>query len=129
VSLRVHATGTVSVLVRCSGNPFRVSALFELVLLLDQVKDALAHEYREEVVKLPYVGQWVVKGWEHGIDGRFAFEGESLRMPFETWSGVLAQFYLKDVGRGYRMPRLEVIETPCRPLDEALHQLLKGAQA
>lgn len=122
--VRVHRTGNATVLVACSTNPFRSTALTEFFCLLDKVKDALEYEYFSEPLRLPTVGLWMVVGWEHGIDGKHSFEGDSFSMTFETWSGVLARFYAKDVGNGLRRPRLEVVESPRRPLEEAVQQLL-----
>ena len=119
VKVRVHKTGRVTILVGCSNTPFQIShGLSELVLLLDEVRDNLEHEYSKEPVRILPIGSWRLIQWHHGIDGNREFGGKTFNIAFDEWSGHLIRFYSKKIVQGRYHPRLERIETPKKSIED-----------
>jgi hypothetical protein len=120
----VHASGRVTVIVDCSGSPFKLAdGLYDLFLILDRVRYCLEHEYLPQPVRVPPIGSWVVVQWHHGVDGSMEFSGKSFNLTFYDWSNTLIRFYARKTPTGYR-PRLERVESPGRPLRDLLMDML-----
>jgi hypothetical protein len=114
VRVTLYRTGSVSVKVACSDDPFPRENLSELLMVLDQVWSRLVIDYVTLARQIPPPAEWVVKRWEVNKDGR-EIAGPDVAMTFTSLSGVLMRFYRKGLDR-VRVEKLESVGKTLRDL-------------
>jgi len=119
VRVAIYRSGTVSVKVACSDDPFPRENLSELLMMLEQVWRRLVIDYIALARQIPPPAEWVVKRWEVNKDGR-EIAGPDVAMTYSSFSGVLMRFYR----RGPNQARLEKLESVGKNLRDLIHQTL-----
>lgn len=116
VILTIHKTDTVTVIIGCSYNPFRVDlrglANFRCVLSIieerisDLVNEFFYH-YKEiensntkleikHYVKVPWHEDWIVTMWHHGSYTISAYSGEKFSISIRTLEKTVYNIYVKE---------------------------------
>jgi hypothetical protein len=114
VAVVAHRTGTVSVRVKCSEEPFPRDNLTELLLVLEETGRRLISDYLNDVKALPSPGDWTVKVWHYNRDA-FEIAGPDVEMTFRNLSDVLYRYYKRSDGR-YRLETIENVGRTIRDL-------------
>lgn len=120
-----HRTGSISVIVGCSPNPFPRDNLTELSLILERVKDRLQFECLSAPLRVPPFSEWTVTQWHYNKDGGEISDAK-YNITFRDLTGLLYRLYSKVFAPGIVRPRLERIESPRKTFAEiALSVLTK----
>lgn len=114
----VHRTGSVSVKVACSDEPFPRENLAELLMVLEEIWGKLVATYNL-AKEIPLPREWVVKRWEVNKDGR-EIDGPDISMTLSSFSGLLMRFYRKE--RDWI--RVEKMEEVGKKLHELIQETL-----
>ncbi len=129
----VHRGDTVSVFIKCSNRPIEVSddGLAELLEFLASVKSKLESMAKQTAPvfkdSLPKVGDWVVKQFHYGRDSALEVSGYSFNVQVKTFVGeftVRVYTHKQDARGNSSKVRMEVIQTPNKPLSEVVSKLL-----
>ena len=130
LKITLHRNGTVSSVLDCSNFPVEASVpgFVSMAAFLGGIRNNLHNvcktiqpELTED--RLPLVENWLVTQWHYGKDSAQEFSGESFNITFKMWCGELARIYVHKQDQT-RKVRLEVIETPKKPLQQLIAEKL-----
>jgi hypothetical protein len=134
ISVTVHVTDTVSVVLGCSYCPIAVD-LYGVI----RVSSALAvvHErlcnmiFRSKVSgcassDVPDPSTWIVTLWHFGRDSITTFSGDKFNISWEIAEHALVNAYCKEWKQGKTRVRIEKQEYPRKSLAEALEEKLNA---
>ncbi len=122
----LHVSGTVSFILDSSNCPIEASeeGFVSLAAFLGGIRDKLftavkstKNDFTED--KIPFVDFWKVTMWHYGRDSAQEFSGEAFNITFKMWCGELARIYVHEQKES-RKVRVEVIETPKKPLQQVI---------
>ena len=126
VTVTVHRTNTVTVIIGCSLRPFPLNfqGISNLVELLTRIEERLSSlPYRilgqserdiinHSTFTVPSYKDWIVKMWHIGADSLRRYSGESISLKWEIAQNVIIQIYSKKFRDGKRRIRMERQEYP-----------------
>lgn len=116
VNIVAHHTGSVSVRVKCTDEPFPRDSLTELLILLEEVWRRIASDYARDVRVVPAPADWIVKVWHFNRDGT-GIAGPDFELTFRDFAGVLERYYRRRDGR-YRLERIETVSRTIKELTD-----------
>jgi hypothetical protein len=144
VSVTVHKTDTVTVIIRCSYRPFTLDMLgiIDFTNILAKIEDRISqlifansdHKMKDSIQKLkvqalssscPSYKNWIVSMWHFGADSRVTYSGKTFSIKWEIAENIINQIYSKEFRNGKsRRIRLERQEYPHKKILEAIEQKL-----
>lgn len=112
---------TTLIILGCTYNPiiYNIDGIYSLMIHLGQVQFYLSYLAKHEVI-LPKVQTWIVTRYDFNKDGS---ESSNVHPFWREWDDIatgLIRFYLKTMQDGRKIPRLEQIQSPNKPLSQIL---------
>ena len=140
VTVTVHRTNTVTVIIGCSLRPFALNflGLSDFVELLTRIEERLSNlpyrilgqSERDSIGHLtftvPSYKNWIVKMWHIGIDSKVTYSGETFSVKWEIAQNVIVQIYSKKFRNGKRRIRMERQEYPNKEILDVVEEKLSS---
>ncbi|CUR52693.1 conserved protein of unknown function [Nitrosotalea devaniterrae] len=116
---------TTQIIIGCTFKPiiYDVSGVYSLISHLAQVQFYLSQLTKYETM-IPEVKAWIVTRYDFNKDGSDSVNAQPFWREFESVSTGLIRFYLKKMPNGERIPRLEQVRTPNKPISQILEEII-----
>lgn len=136
VRITIHRTDNVSVLIACSHSPIfaDINEVMRLSNDLTRAEDYILKELdagakaaeKEFEPYMPDHMTWTCTHFHLGRDSMKEYNGERFNVTYENFQGAFVRVYCKAFRDGKKRLRVERLESPNRPLDDDLNNLLDG---
>lgn len=116
---------TTQIIIGCTYKPivYDISGVYSLFSHLAQVQFYLSQLTKHETI-IPEVKTWIVTRYDFNKDGSDSVNAQPFWREFEGVSTGLIRFYLKKMPNGERIPRLEQVRTPDKPISQILEEII-----
>ena len=145
ISVTIHRTDTITVVVGCSSNPISldVNGINRLTNALSFVESRLSRivkgsptdnecllikavnslgDVHTQTCTIPSHSRWTVTLWHFNADSSIEYAGENFSITVETFQNVLIRAYTKTMKDGMTRIRLERQETPNATITDLIEQ-------
>ena len=129
ISISIHKTDTVTVIIGCTFNPVQLdtAGIINFFTLLTRIEEQFRNylninciSTNKEKVSIPNFQNWIITMWHFGRDSLIEYAGKKYSITVQEAKGILVRIYSKEMKNGKMKHRIESQECPQTKLVQAI---------